>query len=182
MPDLLAAQDILEALRELADELGPGPARHTLVLAGGSVMALHGLRAATRDVDCVAQLDKELKAAAGRVGQRRGLEPGHWLNASAAAWRPQTLHEADCQVVLDHPRLLVLGAPLRQVFLMKLVSLRVRDADDLAVLWPHAGFATPEQAVAALYGQAYPGEEPDEHLADFLRAKLVSAAVIRDAP
>lgn len=172
MPDLFDRQGILDALQELAAELGSGSSQHTVVLAGGSLMALHGLRAATRDVDSVSMLDAELRRAAERVAVRRGLEPGHWLNASAAAWRPRTLHEQDCDVVLDHPRLLVLAAPLREVFLMKLVSLRVRDAEDLPTLWPHAGFTTPEEAVAVLYTQAYPAERPDEHLAEFLRGKL----------
>ena len=55
---------------------------------------------------------------------------------------------------------------------MKLVSLRVRDAEDLPTLWPYAGFATPEEAVALLYAEAYPVERPDEHLAGLLRGKL----------
>lgn len=135
-------------------------------------MALHGLRETTRDVDSVAPLKEELRLAAQRVARRRGLDPTHWLNAAAAAWRPQTLREQDCEVFLNHPRLLVLGAPLREVFLMKLISLRVRDADDLPTLWPHTGFATPQEAVAVLYDQAYPAELPDEYLAAFLRHKL----------
>lgn len=172
MPDLLSRQDILDALREVTSELGPGETQHVLVVVGGSLMALHGLRQTTQDVDSVALVEEELRLAAQRVARRRGLNPTHWLNASAAAWRPQTLHEQDCEVVLHHARLLVLGAPLREVFLMKLISLRVRDADDLPALWPHTGFTTPQEAVGVLYEQAYPAELPDEHLAGFLRHKL----------
>lgn len=172
MTDLLDGPAVRRALRELAVELGPGRAQHVLVMAGGAVLALHGLREATHDIDALTALDDELRAAADRVAVRLGLVPGRWLNSSATPWRPQTLHEQDCEVVLQHPRLLVLGAPLREVFLMKLVSMRTRDAGDLPALWPRAGFSSPEEAVSVLYEQAYPGEEPDEHLIGFLRTTL----------
>lgn len=168
MPELLDLDEIIASLRALAQELGPGTQQHVVVLVGGAVMALHGLRPATRDVDSARHLDGELLAAAARVARQRELPEG-WLNARALPWRPQTLYEEVCAVVTEHPRLLVLAAPLREVFLMKLISLRARDTADLADLWPHAGFATPEDAVTVLYEQAYPGEDPDPYLAEFLR-------------
>lgn len=61
-------------------------------------------------------MDTELARAADEVGAANGLAAG-WLYARAAAFLPLTLHPEDCAVLLDHPGLRVLGAPLNQVFL-----------------------------------------------------------------
>jgi hypothetical protein len=89
------------------------------------------------------------------------------LNDSSAAFRPQTFVERDCEVLLDRARLLVLGAPLRQVFVMKLFAARVRtrDYDDMVAMWPGCGFDSAEQAVE-LYRAAYPHEVEDPYLVD----------------
>jgi hypothetical protein len=149
MPDLLDRDAILDSLHDLAVELGPGRHQHVLVLVGGAQLTLHGLRPSTRDIDSARPLDVELVQAAERVAARRSLRQG-WVNAGPLPWRPATLRDGDCEVIVDHPRLRVLGAPLRQVFLMKLISTRVRDSADVALLWPHSGFATPEEAVRHL--------------------------------
>jgi len=70
----------------------------------------NGLRDATRDVDSAKLLDAEIKSAVAVVATRHDLAP-RWLNDSAAGFRPPTLREADCETLLDHPRLLALGAP-----------------------------------------------------------------------
>lgn len=51
---------------------------------------------------------------------------------------------------------------------MKLASTRLRDQDDLPALWPHAGFVSPEEAVAHLYEHAYPDLDPDPYLVQWL--------------
>ncbi len=172
MREELDREEILASLSELAGELGVGNSQHVVIVAGGSLMALHGLRDTTRDVDSLARMDDELCQAADRVALRRDLEPGTWLNASAVAWRPLTLREADCTIVLDHPRLLVLAAPLREVFLMKLLSTRARDSDDLPALWPHAGFSSAAEAIACLYDQAYPWADRDPYLQVYLEGVI----------
>ncbi len=174
MLDLLDRQGILDCLRVLADELGPGRHQHVLVLVGGAQMTVHGLRPSTRDLDSVRRLDAELVQAAQRVAQRRSLRQ-NWLNAGPLSWRPATLRDEDCEVVFEHPRLRVLGAPLREVFLMKLISTRTRDSADVPVLWPYSGFGTPEEAVQHLYAHAYPAETPDPYLVDWLRGQVGSA-------
>ena len=66
--------------------------------------------------------------------------------------------------------IVVLGAPLRQVFVMKLFAARARtrDHDDLVALWPRCGFASAEEAVE-LYRAAYPHEAEDPHLVEYVR-------------
>lgn len=75
---------------------------------------------------------------------------------------PQTLDVAECEILGEHPRLRVLGAPLRQVFLMKVFSARAPDRDDPVVIWTHLGL-TPEQVVEGFW-EAYPAAPPDEYL------------------
>ena len=64
-------------------------------------------------------------------GRQHGLSP-HWVNSAASAFTPDTLEIDRCFTLKDHPRLLVLGAPLDQVFVMKLHAARDRDREALA--------------------------------------------------
>lgn len=172
MPDVpLDGPSIRSHLEELAERLGSHDPRPVLLLVGGSLLAWQGLREATADVDTVVPLAQAVREAAATVAHRHGLDPGHWLNDRAAPFAPATLHQEDCEVLLDHPGLLVLGAPLEQVFLMKLSAHRARDFDDLVALWPRCSFESPEDA-ARQYAAAYPHETEDEYLADFIRVRI----------
>lgn len=169
MPDdLLDAERIRQYVAEVAAEL-PDLARPlTIVLVGGAFMAWHDLRASTRDVDSASRLDTALVEAVERVAARHGLAP-KWLNDAAAGFRPATLLDDECEVLVTSDRLRVLGAPYDQVFLMKLNASRAADTDDLVALWPLCSFGTPERAVDAFY-EAYPHEERDPYLAQRIRA------------
>jgi hypothetical protein len=157
---------IRKLLGEVAGRLLPEGPQHLVVLAGGSLLAWHGLRDSTRDVDSLRRLDPELVAAADHVGAAHGLAAG-WLNAYAAGFAPATLDLDACIVLLERPRLRVLGAPLGQVFLMKLYAARDRDLDDLRALWPHAGFTSANDAVEQ-FRQAYPHAPDDPFLINFV--------------
>lgn len=178
MSDPLDKGAILDHLHELARELGPGTQQHEIIVVGGSLLALHDLRLSTRDIDSVARLDPELKEAADRVAARHGLPPGRWLNDRAAMFRPATLTAQMCEVVFENPRLIVRGAPLEYVFLMKLGA-RASDFDDLRVLWPACSFSSPEQAVQ-MWHEAYPHEEQDPFLIDHIRR--IAGLVPRQGP
>lgn len=162
----LNAGDIAGLLHEVADELAPG-LRRTIVVVGGALLALYGLREATHDVDTATPLDEDLTRAVERVADRRGLAP-RWLNDRARPYLPATFDEAGCETLLDHDALLVLGAPIDQVFLMKVFASRAADVEDIAVLWEHCSYETPEDAARAFH-EAYPHLEHDGHLADFIR-------------
>lgn len=168
MPDVPLDRDaILRHLSEVAEELGAADPGHVVVVVGGSLLALRDVRTTTTDVDSLIRLDAELKAAIATVGERHGLS-SFWLNDSAAAFRPQTFEEGACEVLLESGRLTVLGAPLEQVFLMKLYAARAADYDDLVSLWPLCTFGSPEEAVKQ-FGAAYPHLEADPYLVDFVR-------------
>lgn len=162
----LGDQTIRRYLREVADEMSPTGSQHTILVVGGALLAWHGLRDATQDVDSVRHLDEELQEAVRTVADAHGLAPA-WLNHSSSGFRPQTLDEADCDVVMDLPRLRVLGAPLRQVFVMKMFAAREPDRDDLIALWPHLSL-TPEEAVAEFW-HAYPAAPDDPYLVNWIR-------------
>ena len=163
----LDAATIERLLGEVANELGDGP-EQTVIVVGGALLALHGLREATRDVDSVERVGPELRAAIARVATRHDLAP-RWLNDSASSFLPATFDRRECSEIMTRRSFRVLGAPLDQVFLMKLFASRALDTDDLEALWPCCSFGSPEAAAAAFY-QAYPLEERDQHLADHIRA------------
>lgn len=177
-PDgLLAVDDIKRLVNEVADELGPLSPQRTLVIVGGSLLAWHGLRDATEDVDTIRRLDDELKSAVAAVAARHGLSVA-WLNDHAAPFRPNTFELDRCDRLVEHPALLVLGLPLRDVFLMKLVRAEPADLNDMRAMWPHVkdDFGTARKIVTAYY-KAFPHEPADEYLAEFVVAELARAGV-----
>jgi len=137
-----------------------------LIVVGGSFMALHGLRKATRDVDTISRITKAIRAAVDAISRTRGFEPD-WLNDRAAAFAPIGLDEADCGVIYEHARLLVLVPPHDYVFLMKLYAGRAPDYDDMVALWPCCTFLSAE-AAAARYHEAYPHAAGDPHLGEYV--------------
>ena len=70
----------------------------------------------------------------------------------------------------------VLGAPLKQIFVMKLFAGRSEDYDDLLAIWSDCGFSNPEEAVQ-LFREAYPREDQDPYLVDFVRQIQTSGSL-----
>jgi hypothetical protein len=165
---------IVALLQEVAVELGDDGARHVVIIVGGSLLAWHDLRESTVDVDTIRRIDDELAGAVEVVASRHNLAP-RWMNDRAAMFTPQTFEESSCEVLLETSRLVVLGLPLRDVFLMKLFAGRGRDHDDLVSLWPHCGFVSVGEAVAEMY-VAYPAAPDDPHLESFLEQIIKEAA------
>lgn len=162
----LNGDGIRELLAQLADELRASSAQHRLVLVGGSLLALHGLRDATLDVDSIEQLNGELLEAAARVARARNLAPS-WLNDRAALFTPAGLEVDRCEVLAEHPRLLVLGASFEDVFCMKLYRANPNDLEDLVTIWPRTAFNDGHEAAEA-FRAAFPHAPEDEHLASFI--------------
>ena len=170
---LLDGETIRRLVEEVAHELdSDGVTQHVVIVVGGSLLAWHGLRDATRDVDSIGRIDPELRVAINAVAKRHRLAVD-WLNDSATPFGPATLDVAQCDVLIESRRLLVLGAPLRDVFLMKLSRSDVADLADMRSMWPHIsdGFVTAGEVVDAFYA-AFPHEPADEHLASFVVMEL----------
>ena len=177
----LGPEDIERLLIAVAEELGDSGPIHEFVMVGGSLLAMHQLREATYDVDSVTRIDQELRAAVARVAAMHDL-PYDWLNDRSKAWLPATWNRAECAVILERGRLRVLGMPLRDVWLMKLNASRAIDREDLVRIWPHTGFAHPEEAVTTHWA-AYPGDPSDPHLDSYVAAisRASHARAERDA-
>jgi len=151
---------------ELATQLPPDEDPSVIVITGGALLALRGLRSATTDVDAVSNLSSIIRMAATSVARSRDLDPS-WLNNRAQTFVPSTFDEANCEAEIVHGRLVVLGVSMKDLFLMKLNAARDRDLEDLELLWPHSGFESPQRAVDADYA-AYPDESFDPFLEAFV--------------
>jgi hypothetical protein len=92
----LDAAQIQRFLTEVADELPAGGPQRAVIVVGGALLALRGLRDATRDVDSIARLDETMKSAVARVASRHDLA-SRWLNDSAIAFTPATFEPAGCE-------------------------------------------------------------------------------------
>ena len=163
----LNLEEIRSLLIEVGDELGgEGPAI-SIVIVGGTLMAMHGLRDRTIDVDTISEIEYELATAIRVVAERNKL-PHNWLNQSSKPFAPESFSIDDCEEVLQTNRLSILALPIRQLFLMKLDSNRRTDQNDLMLLWPHSGFQHVEEVLHE-YELAYPHTQRDEFLGEWIQ-------------
>jgi tRNA A37 N6-isopentenylltransferase MiaA len=99
---LFDANATVKALEALAELLVSERIEHqTLIVVGGSYLALTELRESTRDIDSVTRIEDATKRATERIGRERGYAP-NWLNDAAAAFRPSGLAIENCTVLFDH--------------------------------------------------------------------------------
>ena len=166
----LDAETLLSLIREVAAELPGDGVRRRLVVVGGALLAWHGLRASTRDIDTVARLDVELRRAVSTVAARHGLAH-QWINDSATGFLPQGFDPERGSLIWADDRLEVVGASRDDVLLMKILAGRATDTPDIRALWSHAGFATPAAAARAFF-KAYPSEPCDDFLADWIEEQI----------
>lgn len=170
MDDLLFTRDdIVANLTAVADLLdAQGSSQKALIVVGGSFLALQGFRRSTADVDTLTRIDESLRRAVDTIASREGLRTD-WLNDSARPFAPVGLKVEDCEVLLEHRALRVLGPPPDFIFLMKLYAARAPDYDDLVALWPYCSFGTADEAVSR-YRAAYPHEtDEDPHLVEYVQ-------------
>ncbi len=168
MPEFLFdGKETLAALRSLADLLATQAVEHeTLIIVGGSYLALNDLRESTRDIDSVTRLQAATKRAILEIGQQHGYA-SDWLNDAAAAFRPTGLRIEDCAVLFEHQALTILGPSADWIFLMKLYAGRTVDHQDLTRLWPHTKFDTSNEVIERLR-DAYPLAPDDPYLGEYV--------------
>jgi hypothetical protein len=101
---LFDRDSVLDCLRKLGEILAERNVPHqTLILIGGSYLALRDLRESTRDIDTVTHLDAETRLAISDVAKLNGLDRA-WLNDFAAGFRPAGLTTAHCSPILEMVR------------------------------------------------------------------------------
>jgi hypothetical protein len=135
-------------------------------MVGGSWMLWHAHRGATRDVDSARRFANDLSEAVAEVGARHDLSP-RWLNDAAAAFWPSGASYDDCQVVYEHPALVVRTPSPEVMFVMKLYRADPQDREDLVTLWNLCDFADPEAAASA-FETGYPHAPEDQHLTSYI--------------
>ena len=159
--------NLVSTLCALADLLHErGIPHQTLIVVGGSSLALMDLREATRDIDTVTRLDEPMRLTIADLASTRDLDP-QWLNDHAAAFRPVGLSDESCTAVFLHPTLTVLVPSADWLFLMKLYAARTIDHGDMVNLWPRTGFASAHEAHDR-FRAAYPHASEDAYLADYI--------------
>lgn len=164
---VMSGDRIRELLTELGQLLGPHGDDISIVIVGGSLMAIHGLRDGTTDVDTISAIDIELKGAIENLASTHWLA-SNWLNQSAMMFAPNTFEIALCNLEIHEGRLRVLSIPMRQLFLMKLNSNRRRDHEDLVLLWPRTGFVSADEVLQE-FARAYPFAPEDEFLGEWVQ-------------
>ena len=154
---LLGRRELLEALRELDEELKILNVRGEVFIVGGAAMAIaYDTRRTTGDVDAVFVPSSEVRTAASRVAERLNLEPD-WLNDGAKAFLPG---EDENQIgVYEGPHLSVAAASPQYLLAMKLMASRVeRDQDDIRELYKLCELTTAEQGLDLLVSY-YPSHQ-----------------------
>ena len=106
------------------------------MIAGGALLAWHGLRESTHDVDSLTFLDEAIRTKIAEVAAEHDLAI-NWLNHNARPFTPATLETESCADIFVSPQLTLLGVPLHMVFLMKLDRANPGDVADMIALWPH---------------------------------------------
>ena len=164
---LFSGDDVRRLIVELANRLSPSE-RRDIVIAGGSLLALHGLRDSTADVDSLTLLDATLYEQIAVIAAHHGLR-GDWLNDHAHPYSPLGLTTQQCDVMLEHRGFRLLGVPLHLVFLMKIDRAQEQDIADMVRLWPIVSSAFRDLShVVNEYMAAYPNAREDPYLEQFL--------------
>lgn len=164
----LSGEHIRRLVAELADHLRGSSVEYRLVIAGGALLAWHGLRESTHDVDSLTYLDDAIQTAIAEVAAQHDLA-GNWLNHNARLFTPATLATESCADIFTSSSLTLLGVPLDLLFIMKLYRANPEDIADMIRLWPlvRGRFASFDDVVLR-YHEAYPMAEESESLAQFI--------------
>jgi len=164
----LSGEHIRRLVAELADHLRESNAEYRLVIAGGALLAWHGLRESTHDVDSLTHLDETIQTAIADIAAQQDLA-ANWLNHNARPFTPATLATESCADIFTSPSLTLLGVPLHVLFIMKLHRANRADVADMITLWPlvRPDFSSFDDVVRR-YHAAYPMAQEDEYLRSFI--------------
>lgn len=166
MASLLTAENIGDALRELARRLDAAGVEAEIAVVGSAAILLHDpQRVATRDVDtwiaCSDAARALIDRAVADIAHERGW-PEDWLNdrVQRNGFIPEdAVRERDFTLVVREGAVGVHAASDELLFAMKLRAGRGRrDFDDLDILASRVSVGTADEAMA-IYESRYP-EDP----------------------
>ncbi len=139
------AEEIKGYLIELNDELRSMNVKGEVCLYGGAVMALvFDARPDTKDVDAIFRPSAQIREAAGKVAEARGLEPD-WLNDAVKGF----LVPHKQRVLFDFPNLKIYVPEPDYMLAMKAISARANslDANDVRVLIDFLKISGPDEVL-----------------------------------
>ena len=124
--------EIENYLRELNDELAAAQVVGEICIYGGAAMCLaFKARPTTKDVDAIFEPVKEIRRAAGKIGDKHDLPIG-WLNFAVKMF----VVEHQKQILFDLPHLKVYVPEADYLLAMKVLAARAdtSDTDDIRFL------------------------------------------------
>jgi hypothetical protein len=157
----LTREQILAALRALADELGKQRITGEICLCGGTVMVLAFVaRPATKDVDAIFQPAQAIREIACRLADEQGL-PANWLNDGVKGF-VSVRHETTAGNLPQFPNLRLTMPVPEYLLAMKCMAARLggtsgepTDVADIVFLIRHLSMKSAKE-VLDLVGQYYP--------------------------
>lgn len=163
--------DMVELLQAVAERLDPeNPV--DLVIVGGSALAAHGLRDATKDIEVITPIPAPVANTIAEVAQSR-VRRHDWMNSHAAPFAPLGYETA---VVFQHGPLTVRSVSPDDLFRDETRATRPQDLEDLRSLWPHCKFESAEEAVADFDNRtSLSPKDHDPHLSEWIRERVIGS-------
>lgn len=178
MATTLGREDILDGLRALITELRASRQIAGIRIVGGAALALRYFdRGTTQDLDSLhidPGSDDEVTAAAAKVAQSRGWDPG-WLNfdvETADALPTFGRRAVEWETIYDHDGIVIQVAAKEAMLAMKLRANRPgRDTNDIRQLLRLCDVRTLDEA-EELYEDFYPGDALSDRAVKMVAAIL----------
>lgn len=157
----LSADELLQALEELSEELRAQSVKAHLYVVCGAAMALSfSVARTTYDLDTLIIRDQEpVLVAARRIAARHGWSP-NWIHENATRLEAR-LPDRNTSTLYDCENLTVVGASPEFLLAMKMRAVRESDFKDIATLLDVLDITSPDEAFA-IHRQVF----PDQPLAD----------------
>ena len=164
MKATLTRAEILDALQEVNDLLRQKEIRGEICVFGGTAMILaFDARESTRDVDAVFRPAHEIREAALRVSQTKGLEE-HWLNDGVKGFLSSEGEFQSLDHLPDFSHLQIIAPAPQYLLAMKCMAARTPgyetsgDKNDVKFLVNYLGLIEANQALDIV--ERYYGDQP----------------------
>jgi hypothetical protein len=166
---LFSADDVRDALRELAQELRVANLPATIHVVGGAAVAIQiGRPALTRDVDALHPPSREFTNVVHLIAARRGW-PLNWLNDAVKGFATHFDSADDWEPFDEGGTVTVFIARPRLLLAMKLLAARgTRDREDIERLLDACKVTSVATAVE-IFDKYYPAEAMNHRAAALLR-------------
>ncbi|WP_423977537.1 DUF6036 family nucleotidyltransferase [Lancefieldella rimae] len=153
--------DRTKYFEELNQRLAEADLKLTLIIVGGYVLELRGLRA-TQDVDAFYQSSKLLDQIIMEIGEKYdiNLPNENWLNNSVSNVNVEP-DLADCNLLRKYSNLTIYTASLEYVLYMKAQSARLQDIKDMGTIIQELKLDSPKALEEKLIDKGFTYDQSD---------------------